>query len=100
AVATLKENAARGICTLYHCTAGKDRTGITTMALLKSYGVSDEDIVRDFMRTNRYAFLPTIKKCMAVWFITWDWTLVKTAYRCFMADRKLIEIAIRLYAQR
>ena len=35
------------------------------MALLKSYGVADEDIIRDYMRTNRNAFWPTIKKCMS-----------------------------------
>ena len=41
-VETLKDNAEKRICTLFHCTAGKDRTGIVSMALLKSYGVSDE----------------------------------------------------------
>ena len=58
---TLKMNAVRGITTLFHCTAGKDRTGIASMALLKSYGVGNEVIIRDYMRTNRNAFLPTIK---------------------------------------
>ena len=61
-VEILRKNAAEGKCTLFHCTAGKDRTGIVSMALLKSYGVSDEEIVRDFMRTNRNAFWPTIIK--------------------------------------
>ena len=46
AVATLRKNAAEGKCTLFHCTAGKDRTGLLSMALLKSYGVSDEDITK------------------------------------------------------
>ena len=36
AVWTLKDNARKGICTLFHCTAGKDRTGIVSMALLRS----------------------------------------------------------------
>jgi len=97
ALATLKKNAEKGICTLFHCTAGKDRTGIVSMALLKSYGVSDEEIIKDFMRTNRNAFWPTIKKCVGVWLLTRNWSIVKTGYQCFMADRKLIELAIRLY---
>jgi len=98
AVATLRENAERGKCTLYHCTAGKDRTGIVSMALLKSYGVSNEEIVRDFMRTNRYAFWPTIEKCIGVALLTGNWFLVKTAYKSLMADRRLIETAIQYYS--
>ena len=91
------KNADKGITTLFHCTAGKDRTGIASMALLKSYGVGNEDIVRDYMRTNRNAFWPTIKKCLGVALLTRKWTLVKAAYRSFMADRKLIETAIENY---
>ena len=94
AVSTLRQNAERGICTLFHCTAGKDRTGIVSMALLKSYGVSDEEIVKDYMRTNRNAFWPTIKKCVGVWLLTRNWSLVRTAYKSFMADRELIELAL------
>ena len=96
-VAALRMNAEKGITTLFHCTAGKDRTGIASMALLKSYGIGNEDIVRDFMRTNRNAFWPTIKKCLGVALLTRNWTLVKTGYKSFMADRKLIEIAIENY---
>ena len=96
-VSTLKQNAKKGICTLFHCTAGKDRTGIVSMALLKSYGVSDEEIIKDYMRTNRNAFWPTIKKCIGVLLLTWNWDLVKTAYKSFMAEKNLIETAIDLY---
>lgn len=97
AVQTLRENAAKGITTYFHCTAGKDRTGIVAMALLKSYGVGDEEIIRDYMKTNRNAFLPTIKKCVGVALLTWNWDLVKTAYRSFMVRRELIETAIRQF---
>ena len=96
-VETLKDNAEKRICTLFHCTAGKDRTGIVSMALLKSYGVSDEEIIEDYMRTNRNAFWPTMKKCVGVGLLTRDWSLVKTAYRAFMAQRELIETAINHY---
>ena len=96
-VSTLRKNAEGGICTLFHCTAGKDRTGIVSMALLKSYGVGNEEIIKDYMRTNRNAFWPTVKKCIAVGLLTWNWSLVKTAYNSFMADRKLIATAIENY---
>ena len=97
AVDILRKNAEMGKCTLFHCTAGKDRTGIVSMALLKSYGVSDEDIVSDYLRTNRKAFWPTIKKCIGVALLTRNWDLVKTAYTSFMADRRLIETAIKYF---
>ncbi len=100
AVLTLKANAAKGICTLFHCTAGKDRTGIVSMALLKSYGVGDEEIVDDYMRTNRNAFWPTLKKCLGVGLLTWNWYLVKTAYKSFMAQRELIETALKEYVRK
>ena len=96
-VSTLRKNADKGICTLYHCTAGKDRTGIVSMALMKSYDVSDEEVIKDYMRTNRNAFWPTMKKCIGIGLLTWDWSLVKTAYKAFMANKKLIEIAIKNY---
>lgn len=96
-VCQLRSNAQQGTCTLFHCTAGKDRTGIVSMALLKSYGVSEEEIIRDFMRTNRNAFWPTVKKCLVVGLLTRNWSLVRTAYKAFMADRELIETAIQHY---
>ena len=94
---TLKTNAENGRCTLFHCTAGKDRTGIVSMVLLKAYGVGDEEIIKDYMRTNRSAFLPTIKKCIAILLLTRSLSLGKLAYNSFMADRNLIEIAIKHY---
>ena len=96
-VATLKSNAEKGLCTLFHCTAGKDRTGIVSMALLKSYGVPEKDIIHDYMRTNRNAFLPTMKKCIGIGLMTWNWDLVKIAYQSFMARKELIQIAIKHY---
>ncbi len=98
-VDTLKRNAEKGLCTLFHCTAGKDRTGIVSMALLKSYGVACKEIVNDYMRTNRSAFLPTIKKCLGIGLMTWNWSLVKIAYHSFMAQKELILTAIKYYEQ-
>lgn len=39
-------------CALFHCRAGKDRTGVIAMLLLGLAGVSDEDIVRDYVATG------------------------------------------------
>jgi protein-tyrosine phosphatase len=47
---------------VFHCTAGKDRTGILAAVVLSAVGVSDDDIVQDYMltaesRATRDAFL-------------------------------------------
>lgn len=39
---------------LFHCTAGKDRTGVAAALLLRALGVSREDILRDYEITNCY----------------------------------------------
>lgn len=39
---------------LFHCTAGKDRTGVIAMLLLDLAGVSEEDIVADYGVTETY----------------------------------------------
>ncbi len=38
---------------LWHCTQGKDRTGVAAAALLLALGVDRDEIMRDYMRTNR-----------------------------------------------
>lgn len=46
---------------LYHCTAGKDRTGATTALILTALGVSREVVTQDFLLSNQHyaARVPT-----------------------------------------
>ena len=37
---------------LFHCSGGKDRTGVAAMLILLALGASDETIYADFVRTN------------------------------------------------
>lgn len=46
-------SAAPGGC-LFHCSAGKDRTGITAAVLLMLAGVDDLDIIADYVLTYPY----------------------------------------------
>jgi protein-tyrosine phosphatase len=39
---------------LFHCAAGKDRTGVAAALVLSALGVPDEDIVADYALTDRY----------------------------------------------
>lgn len=41
-------------CVLFHCTTGKDRTGILTCCLLGAVGVSREDIAADYCVSQVY----------------------------------------------
>ena len=39
---------------LWHCTGGKDRTGLAAMLLLSAFGVDEETIISDYLLTNTY----------------------------------------------
>ena len=39
---------------LFHCTAGKDRTGLAAALLLRAIGVSEETVMEDYLATNHY----------------------------------------------
>lgn len=44
--------------TVFHCTAGKDRTGFAAALLLKAVGASDDEVLRDYLLTNERLRLP------------------------------------------
>lgn len=44
--------------TVFHCTAGKDRTGFAAALLLKAVGASDEEVLADYLLTNDRLELP------------------------------------------
>jgi protein-tyrosine phosphatase len=39
---------------VFHCTAGKDRTGVAAALLLSALGVSRADVMQDFLLTNEF----------------------------------------------
>ena len=43
-----------GRAILFHCTQGKDRTGVAAMLILSALGVPEEVIIEDYMLTNIY----------------------------------------------
>jgi protein-tyrosine phosphatase len=44
--------------TVFHCTAGKDRTGFAAALLLKAVGASDAQVLQDYLLTNERVQLP------------------------------------------
>jgi len=50
--------AANGEPVLFHCTAGKDRTGYAAAILLRVLGVPPETVMFDYLLSNQYYFKP------------------------------------------
>ncbi|HXP19292.1 MAG TPA: tyrosine-protein phosphatase [Streptosporangiaceae bacterium] len=48
-------NLRAGVATLFHCAAGRDRTGIIAAVLLGLVGVTDGQIAVDYVQSNRNA---------------------------------------------
>ncbi len=48
--------------TVFHCTAGKDRTGFAAALLLKAVGASDDEILHDYLLTNERLASPEISR--------------------------------------
>ena len=48
-------NLRAGVATLFHCAAGRDRTGIISALLLGLVGVTDGQIAIDYVQSNRNA---------------------------------------------
>lgn len=46
--------ASEGKPVLWHCTQGKDRTGVAALLLLTALGIDESVIFRDYMRTNEF----------------------------------------------
>ena len=45
--------------TVFHCTAGKDRTGVAAALLLHALGASRDEVMRDYLLTNERLKPPT-----------------------------------------
>ena len=50
----LLENDKEGKSVVFHCTAGKDRTGVAAFLILSALGVSEKQIVEDYLYTNLF----------------------------------------------
>jgi protein-tyrosine phosphatase len=68
--------------TVFHCTAGKDRTGFAAALILRSLGVPDAEVMRDYLLTNerlkpmeasRHGLAPEVQ--MVLWRVQPDFLL-------------------------
>lgn len=48
------QNPEGNVPLLYHCTAGKDRTGMATALILYALGADDKTVMNDYLLSNKY----------------------------------------------
>jgi protein-tyrosine phosphatase len=61
AIETVARYLSADVPSIFHCAAGRDRTGIISAILLGLAGVTDEQIAADYLASNRHARLVTRK---------------------------------------
>lgn len=76
---------------LYHCTAGKDRTGITTAILLKLLNVDYDLILEDYFKTNEVSGKAAARYSFFVKLMTKDNILSEKIHRVFKADKYYLD---------
>lgn len=72
---------------MFHCTAGKDRTGVIAALLLKYFGASDEDIYDDYLFTNKETGIKPYLLCPLFFIVFWDLHLTKKLADVFKARK-------------
>ena len=75
---------------LYHCTEGKDRTGMVTAILLLLLGADREDIVNDYLYTNIFNKNKALKYYMLVRVFKHNKVAADRVYNVFMAREEYI----------
>ena len=79
---------------LYHCTAGKDRTGVITMLILSMLDVSEETILEDYLYTNVTFKEESEKYYKAALQRNLDNETCERIRKIFLADEKYLSSAI------
>jgi protein-tyrosine phosphatase len=79
---------------LFHCTAGKDRTGIAAMLLLLVLGVPEETIIADYTLSNLYYQEYLAYANQVIERYRWLGLRGERMYPLLIADAKTIKSAI------
>jgi protein-tyrosine phosphatase len=85
---------------LYHCSVGKDRVGMATYFLLEMLGVSENDIIEDFMLTNDCIEESVVKKIQHLSKRITDPRLEETYRELFQVRKDYIETVMNAIQDR
>ncbi|PPG04444.1 protein-tyrosine-phosphatase [Pseudoclavibacter sp. RFBI5] len=90
--------------TAFHCAAGRDRTGVLAAMLLLALGAADDDIVRDYAKTdaNMGAILARIGPTMSVLLAKFGMDLeeVSKLNGSLMGDAEPMDVSMRILLAR
>ena len=75
---------------LYHCTEGKDRTGMVTALLLLVLGAGRKEILEDYLFTNTVNKKKAVKYFLLVRIFKHNKTAAKKVYRVFLAQEEYL----------
>lgn len=80
---------------IFHCTAGKDRTGVVAALLLRHFGASDETIYEDYMYTNKGRVFTGYIKAILIAIIGLSISLGIKVKGFVVADKKCLEAFLK-----
>ncbi len=78
---------------LFHCTAGKDRTGIVSAVILKLLNVSNDDILKDYLLTNEVSAVNAKKYSRLASIFMGSRKIAKKTYDVFLAKEEYLKSA-------
>lgn len=73
---------------LFHCTEGKDRTGILAAIILNILGVSRNLVLKDYIKTNQSVYPKAVKKGCMVGALTHSFSIGLATYQLYMAQQR------------
>lgn len=79
---------------LWHCSAGKDRCGMVSAYILSLLDVDEEEILKDYLYSNKDAYKVARKYYFLVFLVTRSFKVSKIVYDLFIADKEYFMAAI------
>ena len=80
---------------LFHCSAGKDRTGIVALLLLSILDVSEDEIMKDYLYDSKKHKLKSLGLYLTLIFMTRDKELASRVRKYYLVDEKYIRSAMQ-----
>lgn len=91
----LLQNDKQKDTVLFHCTAGKDRTGFAAALLLKCMGVDMDSIINDYLLTNEYLKKRIEETIVKFQSLHLDETIIQETKKYFLAQEDYLKLSFQ-----